>query len=102
MSFCLGVCINKQKTESRGKLNMTHCDQGVMMSVLNMNNSGSEAAGTYSVISSVPLPSLPLDTSGDITVDSKETIVDVYHVYSSIPDTQVTTNDSVYSLLQMH
>ncbi|XP_053529899.1 uncharacterized protein LOC108254731 isoform X8 [Ictalurus punctatus] len=102
MGFCLCVCINKQKTESRCKLNTTHRDQGVMMSVLNMNNSGSEAAETYSVISSVPLPALPLDTSGDIKVDSKITVVDTYHVYSSIPDTHVTTNDAVYSLLQMH
>ncbi|XP_047005489.2 uncharacterized protein LOC124626016 isoform X1 [Ictalurus punctatus] len=34
MGFCLCVCINKQKTESRCKLNTTHRDQGTFITFL--------------------------------------------------------------------
>ncbi|XP_053509566.1 uncharacterized protein LOC128625358 [Ictalurus furcatus] len=103
MSVCLCRFIRKQTAERR-KMDMACGDQGVMMSMLNMNTSGSETAGTYSVITSVPLPSLPLDTSGDVKEDAKKTGDDVYHMYCTIADTQVVTQDkdTVYSLIQKH
>ncbi|XP_058228841.1 uncharacterized protein LOC131342184 isoform X2 [Hemibagrus wyckioides] len=104
MSFCLCWFIKKQKAERR-KMDMTRDDEGVMMSMVNSNPSGFDAAGTYSLITSVPLPGLPLDPSGDVNEDSKKTEDDVYHMYCSIADTQAVTKDqdvSVYSLLQTH
>ncbi|MCJ8744198.1 hypothetical protein PDJAM_G00115660 [Pangasius djambal] len=88
---------------NRREMDVTRGDQGGMISMLNMNTSGSEAAGTYSVISSVPLPSLPLETSGEIKEDSNKSGDDVYHTYCTIADTRVAAKDkdATYCLLQM-
>ncbi|KAM9444256.1 uncharacterized protein Hap1MRO34_025313 [Clarias gariepinus] len=58
---CLCIRIRKKKP-ARCKLNRSHCDQGVMMSMSDKNNSGSEAAETSenSMISSVHSLSQPL------------------------------------------
>ncbi|KAG7319307.1 hypothetical protein KOW79_017781 [Hemibagrus wyckioides] len=69
-----------------------------------MNKSDSEAAGTYSEISSVPSPSLPLDCTGDTIVYSQAAVSDVNPTYSSIPDIQLSTRkeEAVYSLVKNH
>ncbi|XP_053098407.1 uncharacterized protein LOC128316994 isoform X2 [Pangasianodon hypophthalmus] len=102
MSVCLCRFIRKRMAERR-EMDKTRGDKG-MISMLNMNTSDSEAVGTYSVISSVPLPSLPLETSGEIKEDSKKSEDDVYHTYCTIADTQVVAKDkdATYCLLQMH
>ncbi|XP_046731258.1 mucin-2-like isoform X3 [Silurus meridionalis] len=102
MSISLCMFIRKQKVKRHNYL--TSDDQGGMLSVLNMNTFNSEAAGPYTVISSVPLPSLSLDTGRDTKEDSKQKEDDVYHMYCTIADTQVVNKNKneVYSLLQMH
>ncbi|XP_060766842.1 uncharacterized protein LOC132874566 isoform X2 [Neoarius graeffei] len=102
MSVCLCSFIRKQTAERR-KMDLTQGDQGVL-SMHKMKTSGSEDPGTYSVISSVPSPSLLFDSSSDRKEDSVKPEDDGEHVYYSITDTQVGPKDkgAVYSLLQMH
>ncbi|XP_047666485.1 flocculation protein FLO11-like isoform X9 [Tachysurus fulvidraco] len=105
MSFGLCWFIKKQKAESRRKLDVTRGDQGPMLPMINLSSSGADADESYAVITSVPLPALPLDPSGDVKKDSKKPEDDVYHVYSSIIDTPGVSSDrevSLYSLLQSH
>ncbi|XP_047666486.1 endochitinase A-like isoform X10 [Tachysurus fulvidraco] len=104
MSFGLCWFIKKQKAERR-KLDVTRGDQGPMLPMINLSSSGADADESYAVITSVPLPALPLDPSGDVKKDSKKPEDDVYHVYSSIIDTPGVSSDrevSLYSLLQSH
>ncbi|XP_060766671.1 mucin-2-like isoform X3 [Neoarius graeffei] len=99
MSVCLCSFIRKQTAERR-KMDLA---QGVL-SMHKMKTSGSEDPGTYSVISSVPSPSLLLESSSDRKEDSVKPEDDGEHVYCFITDTQVGPKDkgAVYSLLQMH
>ncbi|XP_060765889.1 salivary glue protein Sgs-3-like [Neoarius graeffei] len=103
MSVCLCSFIRKQTAERR-KMDLTQGDQEGVLSMHKMKTSGSEDPGTYSVISSVPSPSLLFESSSDRKEDSVKPEDDGEHVYCSITDTQVGPKDkgAVYSLLQMH
>ncbi|GAA6090542.1 endochitinase A-like isoform X10 [Tachysurus ichikawai] len=77
----------------------------LVLPMINLNSSGADADESYAVITSVPLPVLPLDPSGDVKENAKKPEDDVYHVYSSITDTPGVSSDrevSLYSLLQSH
>ncbi|XP_060766196.1 uncharacterized protein LOC132874224 [Neoarius graeffei] len=103
MSVCLCSFIRKQTAERR-KMDLTQGDQEGVLSMHKMKTSGSEDPGTYSVISSVPSPSLLFESSSDRKEDSVKPEDDGEHVHYSITDTQVGPKDkgAVYSLLQMH
>ncbi|KAM9443587.1 uncharacterized protein Hap1MRO34_024812 isoform 8-T8 [Clarias gariepinus] len=100
MIVCLCRFIKKQAA-ARCKMDLPHGDQGAMVSKVSENTFPADTVVTYTVISSVPLPSQSLDSGGN-NKDFKETGDDVYHMYCTIADTQVNAKgtDAAYSLLQ--